>query len=106
MLAQLVSDMIRSEDLLARYGGEEFVLLARDADEEKAFLFGTRIRKAVENYEFVFEGRRIPITISAGVATLNKGNFSDSAMMFQEADRQLYKAKEGGRNRVASILTG
>ena len=104
-LAQLVSDMIRSEDLLARYGGEEFVILARDTDEEKAFIFAMRIRRAVEKYEFKFQNQQIPVTISLGVATLSNANFHDHNEMFKTADEYLYKAKNNGRNRVESALT-
>ncbi|MBI5529642.1 MAG: GGDEF domain-containing protein [Deltaproteobacteria bacterium] len=104
-LAQVVSDMIRSEDLLARYGGEEFVILARDIDEEKAFIFAMRIRRAVEKHEFKFQGQVIPVTVSLGVATLSNANYHDHEEMFRAADEFLYKAKNNGRNRVESALT-
>jgi diguanylate cyclase (GGDEF)-like protein len=104
-LAQVVSDMIRSEDVFARYGGEEFALLARDTDEEKGFLFATRVRRAVEKHDFTFNNQKIPITISLGVATMTNANYRDPEAMFQDADRFLYKAKNGGRNRVSSSLT-
>ena len=104
-LAQLVSDMIRSEDLFARYGGEEFVILARDIDEEKAFIFAMRIRRAVEKCEFKFQGQQMPVTVSLGVATLSNANFRDHNEMFRKVDEYLYKAKNNGRNRVESALT-
>jgi diguanylate cyclase (GGDEF)-like protein len=103
-VADLVSQLIRKEDLFARYGGEEFVILLRDTDEEKAFVLGMRIRRAVEKHEFKYQDIIIPITISIGLATLRDGNYKTPEEMFRAADEFLYKAKNNGRNRVESIL--
>jgi len=103
-LADVVSQLIRNEDIFARYGGEEFVLLLRDTDEEKAFVCAMRIRRAIEKHEFKFQDKVIPITISIGISTLKGGNFKTPEEMFREADEYLYKAKNNGRNRVESII--
>lgn len=103
-LADVIGALIRNEDIFARYGGEEFVILLRDTDEEKAFIFAMRIRRAIEKHEFKFQGIKIPITISIGLATLKDGNFKSPEEMFMVADEYLYKAKNNGRNRVESIL--
>lgn len=103
-LADVIGNLIRDEDIFARYGGEEFVILLRDTDEEKAFIFAMRIRRAIEKHEFKFQGIKIPITISIGLATLKDGNFKSPEEMFRVADEYLYKAKNNGRNRVESIL--
>ncbi|MCX7958960.1 MAG: GGDEF domain-containing protein [Deltaproteobacteria bacterium] len=103
-LADVVSQLIRNEDILARYGGEEFVLLLRDTDEEKAFVVAMRIRRAIEKHEFKFQDKIIPITVSIGIATLINGNFKTPEEMFRAADEYLYKAKNNGRNRVESII--
>ncbi len=103
-LADVIQQLIRNEDIFARYGGEEFVILLRDTDEEKAFVFAMRIRRAIEKHEFKFQGIKIPITISIGLSTLKDGNFKTPEEMFRVADEYLYKAKNNGRNRVESIL--
>ncbi|MCX7945199.1 MAG: diguanylate cyclase [Deltaproteobacteria bacterium] len=103
-LADVISQLIRNEDIFARYGGEEFVLLLRDTDEEKAFVCAMRIRRAIEKHEFKFHNQTIPITVSIGISTLKNGNFRTPEEMFREADEYLYKAKNNGRNRVESII--
>jgi len=103
-LADVISQLIRNEDIFARYGGEEFVILLRDTDEEKAFVFAMRIRRAVEKHEFKFQDKIIPITVSIGISTLKDGNFKTPEEMFRVADEYLYKAKNNGRNRVESII--
>jgi len=90
----------REIDFAARYGGEEFILMLRKAGlQEAALIVAERIRKKIEETQFVWEGKRIPVTVSLGVATLHPGeNVPDP--MVHRADAALYKAKEAGRNRV------
>ena len=61
-----------------------------------------RIRRAVEDHRFDWEGARIPVTISLGVATLRDGDHDSVEALIRKADECLYIAKEAGRNRVAS----
>jgi len=103
-LAALVKRTIRNEDVLARFGGEEFVLLMRDVDDEKALMLAERLRRAVEQAPFEFEGQRIPVTISVGVGTMSDSHnlpMQKSEDLVSNADRSLYQAKRAGRNRVA-----
>ena len=66
---------------------------------DAAFKVGERIRKLIETENFVWEGERIPVTISLGVATLYPDeNVPD--LIVHRADEALYRAKEEGRNRV------
>jgi PleD family two-component response regulator len=55
----------------------------------------------VEQADFVFEGTRLPITISLGVATARGSSFQAAAELVAAADRQLYRSKQGGRNRTS-----
>lgn len=85
--------------MVARSGGEEFVMLF-DAD------CGGKtesLRKAVENTPFGADGDTIQVTVSVGVATRGPldRDFSD---LLRRADRALYAAKKGGRNRVETSL--
>ena len=104
-LARVVLQTIRNEDIYARYGGEEFVLMLKETDIRKAHYIAERVRKLVEETEFIFEGTKIPVTISMGVASLEEGNFMEYEELIRRADQYLYMAKRGGRNRVVSLLT-
>jgi diguanylate cyclase (GGDEF)-like protein len=97
-LAEIVAVKIRSEDLFARVGGEEFTLLLRDIEGEGARQCAERLRSAVESATFEHDGVKIPVTISAGVATWAKGVTGQA--LLKAADLRLYEAKQGGRNRV------
>ncbi|HZH04169.1 MAG TPA: GGDEF domain-containing protein [Myxococcaceae bacterium] len=99
-VAQRLSESVRTEDLLARYGGEEFALLLRESAEERAFVCAERCRRAVDGAEFSYDGTPIRVTISVGVATLFHSTVAQPEDLIAEADKYLYRAKEGGRNRV------
>lgn len=98
-LALTIKAKIRREDLFARYGGEEFAIVLPEIDGYNAHQFAEKIRRIVENTEIVFEGTRIPVTISMGVATL-EAETSDAASLIKRADERLYEAKKSGRNCV------
>ena len=106
-LAAQVLECIRTEDMLARYGGEEFALVLREISEEKAFICAERIRRVVEAAEFTFAQKRIPVTVSLGLATFDGTNFAAADGLVAMADKYLYRAKQSGRNRVeARMLSG
>lgn len=102
-VAEITQNTIRNEDLFARYGGEEFVILMRDTSQEDAVSLAERLRQNIEKHIFEFEGKKIDVSISAGVATLQNGNFQNFNTMIKVADEYLYFAKQNGRNRVASL---
>jgi diguanylate cyclase (GGDEF)-like protein len=91
--------LIRENDFFARSGGEEFTLVLLGGHVKQAEEVAGRIRSTIENHEFVFQGRQIPITMSLGVATREP---SDSSWLdiFDRADKALYTSKNGGRNKV------
>lgn len=99
-LGKLVANrLIRSNDFFARYGGEEFVLLLTATSLKAAFEIGERIRQTVQEHSFVFETKKIPVTVSLGVAE-RKPIELDWADFFKRADEALYTSKQSGRNRV------
>ncbi|MEJ2179997.1 MAG: diguanylate cyclase [Gammaproteobacteria bacterium] len=105
-LAAVLATAIREGDSLARIGGEEFVVASPYTNRLAAIVLSERLRKAVEDAEFVFDGNRIPVTISLGVASMNKGG-DDVDKLLAVADSRLYLAKQKGRNRIcASDKTG
>jgi diguanylate cyclase (GGDEF)-like protein len=90
----------RREDVFARFGGEEFALLLPEVDHKGAAQLAEKARKLVEKHSFSFDGETIPVTVSAGVATVQKKN-EDPNELIRRADEKLYEAKSSGRNRVA-----
>ncbi|WP_455199931.1 GGDEF domain-containing response regulator [Kaarinaea lacus] len=105
-LATVLSTAIREGDSLARIGGEEFVVASPYTNRLAAIVLSERLRKAVEESEFIYESNRIPVTISLGVASMNKGG-DDVDKLLAVADSRLYLAKQKGRNRIcASDKTG
>lgn len=106
-VAQKLAETIREEDILARYGGEEFALLLRECGEAKALVCAERCRKAIELTDMAFAGAKIPVSISAGVTTALDSTFDKPEEVVAAADKYLYRAKQGGRNRVeGSSLSG
>lgn len=95
----IISKLIRANDFFARYGGEEFVLLLSGSPAKTAAEVGERIRQTIENHEFVFEGKKIPVTISVGVAT-KLPTETEWTQIYDRADKALYQAKQAGRNLV------
>lgn len=93
--AQLIAEECREPDLAGRWGGEEFMMILPQVDLAAAYDVASRVRERVEQADLAgIDG----LTISVGVATLEKGDTPED--LFVRADRALYRAKEGGRNRV------
>jgi diguanylate cyclase (GGDEF)-like protein len=100
-LGAVLMRRLRTEDVVARYGGEEFVLLVRGVSQQSAATLAERIRADVQALDIEHEGKRIPVTVSVGVATHGAECESESVeALLARADAALYKAKETGRNRV------
>jgi len=91
---------LRFTDVAARYGGDEFVIMLPDTPARGALEVAERIRQAVEQAPFMADAVRIACTVSIGVASFPQDGRSLEGLL-AAADRALYLAKEGGRNRVA-----
>jgi diguanylate cyclase (GGDEF)-like protein/PAS domain S-box-containing protein len=98
--AQLIRKEIRSHDILARYGGEEFVLLLPNIPATAAIEVGERIRKSIAHHPFVYDGKAHRMTVSIGIAGTEDTRITLPETLIRFADRALYQAKGGGRNRV------
>ena len=102
-LSGVVAKGLRETDVLARYGGEEFLVIAPQTLIAGAAELAERLRQDIEAHPFTFsEGnrlRQINVTISIGVAALGNG-IDNSDKLVHAADESLYRAKQGGRNRV------
>jgi diguanylate cyclase (GGDEF)-like protein len=93
-----VRDQLRRPDQLGRFGGEEFILLLPDTPPESALVVAERIRTAVARASDGLPA----ITVSIGV-TSNRPDEADIDELLARADRALYMAKTGGRNRIAAV---
>ncbi len=106
--AMLAAAARRPADLAARYGGEEFLLLMPHTDRNGAQCVAEQIRKTVMNLAIPHADRPAPgvVTVSIGVATVlpadPESDLKTVGDLVAAADRQLYRAKSDGRNRVAS----
>ncbi len=96
---RLAKQQLRDTDLLARLGGEEFGILFAHAELAQAMQGIERVRKAIAEHHFNWDDKRIPVTISAGVAQLVSAD-PDVDKWVARADEALYLAKEQGRNRA------
>jgi diguanylate cyclase (GGDEF)-like protein len=100
-VSTLLKKQARSYDVAARWGGEEFVVALPDTTAAQASLVAERIRHAVEGL-FVGDakGKAIPLTVSIGVS--QRQPHEPLEAMIDRADRAMYSAKTGGRNRVCA----
>jgi len=96
-VSALMRSRFRASDIIARIGGEEFCIIVPTLKAEVAYRVFDEFRHTLQEYSFEFEGRRLPVTISIGVATRVTDNLDT---MVSVADEQLYRAKQLGRNRV------
>ena len=97
-IAEVCASNIRKTDFFARYGGEEFILLLPETQLEQARVAAENLRREVELRKFHYSRQPVPITISCGIAEIRKGE--SLGAVFERADKAMYRAKQGGRNRV------
>ncbi len=101
-LAAVLQSCVDKDDVLARYGGEEFAVIMRDTPPEQALIMGQRAQERVEQTAFLWQGKRLPVTVSVGIAAGPSENIQQPDELIGEADRSLYEAKRQGRNRVCA----
>ncbi|MEF3193408.1 MAG: sensor domain-containing diguanylate cyclase, partial [Halothiobacillaceae bacterium] len=98
-LGQRLLANLRVEDIAARYGGEEFLLLLPDTPLDAARVLAERLRMDAEGSTVISDGQMLRYTLSLGVAAFTAQDASLEEAIAR-ADAALYRAKEGGRNRV------
>jgi diguanylate cyclase len=96
VLSRGIAKRLREVDFIARYGGEEFVLILPETEAEQALGALDKIREAIAQTPFHFKEEPVQITLSMGITEFCEGDTVESA--FARADKQLYVAKEKGRN--------
>jgi diguanylate cyclase (GGDEF)-like protein len=99
VLAQTLTDSVRSVDSVGRIGGEEFMVLAPETDPEGAQVLADRIRLAVEKKEIRYKEHIIRVTVSIGFAIAHANQLSTYDHLKHVAAQSLGEAKATGRNR-------
>lgn len=97
-LVQLLSESLRTNDLLGRLGGEEFAILLPETGPDDALALARRLRQRVAHASMSVESTPLGLTISLGVVSC--GEQDSVASLLRRADLALYEAKRGGRNQV------
>jgi diguanylate cyclase (GGDEF)-like protein len=109
-VARILAGALRGTDYIGRYGGEEFLLIWPETDLAGAAAAAEKIRLLVHEADLRIDGGPpIPVTLSIGIATLDEVARNDPGRVGLEdllaaADRSLYTAKHGGRNRIHPLL--
>lgn len=91
----------RAGDLAARYGGEEFLLILPDTDGVTAQRLAERICVSIAELTIPHQQSHLGvITVSTGIAVLEKNTHKDIGELLRAADNALYQAKQSGRNQA------
>jgi diguanylate cyclase (GGDEF)-like protein len=98
----LAGQLKRPADVAARYGGEEFAAILPDTTAEQARTVANTIREHIASLglEHAPGATRPYVTLSIGVASFDKDTLNDTAALIEAADKALYAAKRGGRDKV------
>jgi diguanylate cyclase (GGDEF)-like protein len=99
-LSSVVKANLHADAVFGRVGGEEFAVIWEGATAEQMRQLGENLRAATEAHQFRFEGNKLTVTISAGVAERAPGSEETAEQLYKRADEQLYAAKAAGRNRI------
>ncbi len=102
-VSSICASNLRETDIIARYGGEEFCVLLYNSNADLAYKKAEFLRERIAKHLFEYEGHKFNLTASFGVAAYGasrKKEKMDFATLLKQADENLYKAKETGRNKV------
>ena len=98
-IGALLKESTRVEDIACRYGGEEFLLILPGASLENCEKRARHILRTIRKFQLIYQGNRLKVTISVGVAALPEHGFEVSTIL-KTADSALYQAKTNGRDQV------
>jgi diguanylate cyclase (GGDEF)-like protein len=98
-MGQVFRGMVRETDVVGRYGGDEFVIVLPETPLNGAMVIAERIRKKVEECEFVAQNLSIRLTVSLGVANCPKHTLTAEGLI-KKADAAMYRAKELSKNSI------
>jgi diguanylate cyclase (GGDEF)-like protein/PAS domain S-box-containing protein len=99
LLAQMLHSHMRDSDILARLGGDELGALLLQCPLPRANQIADELRKAVNDFRFVWEERTFELGVSIGLVEINEDSVSTTELLIA-SDQACYLAKELGRNRI------
>jgi diguanylate cyclase (GGDEF)-like protein len=99
-VGEILKANLRRSDIGGRIGGEEFLLVLTHTKRESVELFIGRVLQQLRDHEFPFDGQKIQVTASFGIAGFQGKHAPDFAKLLKQADAALYAAKRAGRNRI------
>ncbi len=105
-VADLLKNNVRESDTVARFGGEEFIILMPKASVEEGYVFAERLRKLIMEKRFTIGSITLQITSSFGVTSIDDISSQTIEDYYSLADKALYLAKQGGKNRVENVYRG
>jgi diguanylate cyclase (GGDEF)-like protein len=97
-IGRRLKSFLRKYDQAGRYGGEEFFIVLPNTNLHQSYIIAERFRKDLAGNPFRFEEQVVSITASFGIAEYRQGESRE--MWISRADRNMYAAKQSGRNRV------
>jgi diguanylate cyclase (GGDEF)-like protein len=98
-MGQVFRRIVRETDVVGRYGGDEFVIVLPETPLSAAMVIAERIRRKVEECEFVAQNLSIRLTVSLGVANCPKHTLTAEGLI-KKADAAMYRAKELSKNSI------
>lgn len=102
-VAAVLNGASRDTDVVCRYGGEEFIVVLRNTARAGARVIAERIRDEIAALKFLAGRKAVQVTVSVGVAgsdAFESASHATGEALLKAADKALYTAKSGGRNRV------
>jgi diguanylate cyclase (GGDEF)-like protein/PAS domain S-box-containing protein len=98
-LPRELRNALRPDDALGRLGGDEFAAMLNDISIDQAEQVANKLRRVVEAFRFVWEGREFRLSCSIGVVAIDAES-GDVSSLLRAADQACYRAKRKGRNQV------
>ena len=96
IIAKVLKNCFSSRTILARWGGEEFVVVLRNTNNEEAYFLAEKLRLAIFDNKEIYALINKRMTVSLGIAVKQDNENKDE--LFLRVDKNLYKAKEQGKN--------
>ena len=93
--------IVRGQDIISRWGGEEFLILLPETAIDGGMVLAEKIRANIEREPFIVDGKKIPLTLSIGVSVFSSDKTIEECI--KSADEALYRAKNSGKNRIATV---
>jgi diguanylate cyclase (GGDEF)-like protein len=105
VVAKCLKDSVRTCDVVSRYGGEEFGVILPETPLEGAVVLAERLKKALSELQMDYEGRKLSVTLSFGIAPFLQNRDITRDELIKEADDALYQAKRTGRNKYCVFVS-